>query len=154
VGRRCLVFQIARADYVPFGALRAFFACSDHRFTGVGVDGDAKRLYKDYDFEVANAVELKSLSAEVLGRPELSQAGLKTLAHEVMGVLIDKPKWVTMSKWDVRRLSQGQVNYACIQRGGRAVDTTTTSSVVSVVVEETGISMLQAHEKNSTISGT
>jgi hypothetical protein len=54
----------------------------------------------------------------------------------------------------VRRLSQGQVNYACIQRGDRAVDTTTTSSVVSVVVEETGISMLQAHEKNSTISGT
>jgi hypothetical protein len=31
-----------------------------------------------------------------------------------MGVVIDKPKWVTMSKWDVHRLSREQVNYACI----------------------------------------
>jgi hypothetical protein len=163
---RCLVFQIARADYVPFGALRAFFACPDHCFTGVGVDDDFKRLYEDYGFEVANAEELKSLSAEVLGRPELSQVGLKTLTHEVMGVLIHKPKWVTMSKWDVHCLSWEQVNYACIDaftsyEVGRLLlsnavtaDTTSTSSVASPIVEETGISKPQAHEKNSTSSGT
>ena len=38
---------------------------------------------------------------------------LKTL-REVMGVLINKPKSVTMSKWDARRLSVEQVQYACI----------------------------------------
>jgi hypothetical protein len=66
VGHRCLVFHIMRADYVPFGALGAFFVCPDHCFTGVGVDGDVKRLYEDYGFKVASAVELKSLFAKVL----------------------------------------------------------------------------------------
>jgi hypothetical protein len=159
VGRRCLVFQIARADYVPFGALGAFFACPDHRFTGVGVDGDVKRLYEDYGFKVTSAVELKSLSAEVLGRPELRQAGLKTLTREVMGVLIDKPKRVTMSKWDVDRLSLEQVDYACIDAftsyevgrlllsGAMTTNIISSLPVASAVVEETGISMARAHEK-------
>jgi hypothetical protein len=92
--------------YVPFGALGAFFMCPDHRFTDVGVDGDVKRLYEDYNFEVTNSMELKSLLAEVLGWPELSQVGLKTLTREVMDVLINKPKRVMMSKWDVHRLSR------------------------------------------------
>ena len=39
---------------------------------------------------------------------------LKTLTREVMGVLINKSKSVTMSKWDARRLSVEQVQYACI----------------------------------------
>jgi hypothetical protein len=151
--------RLPRADYVPFGDLGAFFACPDHRFTGVGVDGDVKRLYEDYGFKVTSAVELKSLSAEVLSRPELRQAGLKTLTREVMGVLIDRPKRVTMSKRGVDRLSLEQVDYACIDaftsyEVGRlllsgAVTTNIISSlpVASAVVEETGISMARAHEK-------
>ncbi|KAK3164981.1 hypothetical protein QOZ80_1AG0027370 [Eleusine coracana subsp. coracana] len=114
VGNRCLVFQIVHANYVPVIALGDFFACPDHRFAGVEVGGDFKRLYEDYGFEVTNTVELKSVAAEVLCRPELKQAGLKTLTREVMGVLIDKPKRVTMSRWDAYRLSQEQVDYACI----------------------------------------
>jgi hypothetical protein len=53
------------------------------------VDDDVERLYEDYGFQVTSVVELKSLSVEVLGRPKLSEAGLKTLTHEVMGMLID-----------------------------------------------------------------
>ena len=49
----------------------------------------------------------------MLARPELQTASLKTL-REVMGVLINMPKSVTMSKWDARRLSVEQVQYACI----------------------------------------
>ena len=49
----------------------------------------------------------------MLAWPELRTASLKTL-REVMGVLINKPKSVTMSKWDARRLSVEQVQYACI----------------------------------------
>jgi hypothetical protein len=86
-------------DYVLFDALGAFFACPDHhRFVSIDVDGDVKRLYEDYYFEVAITLGLKSLTMEVLRRLELRQVGLKTLTHEVMGVLIDKPKWVMMSK--------------------------------------------------------
>ncbi|TVU35668.1 hypothetical protein EJB05_17569, partial [Eragrostis curvula] len=114
VGRRCLVFQICHADYVPEAALRDFFACPDHRFAGVSVDGDAKRLFEDYVMAIASTVELKNVAAEVLQQPDLKKAGLKALTREVMGVHIDKPKRVTMSKWDEPRLSPEQVDYACI----------------------------------------
>ncbi|XP_062179941.1 3'-5' exonuclease-like [Phragmites australis] len=113
IGRRCLVFQIVHANYVP-DALRDFLACPDHRFVGVGVDGDVKRLSEDYGLEIANAVDLRYIAANVLSRPKLREAGLKTLAREVMGALIDKPKRVTMSKWDAWTLSPEQVQYACI----------------------------------------
>ncbi|KAL6614801.1 hypothetical protein ACP70R_037071 [Stipagrostis hirtigluma subsp. patula] len=113
VGRRCLVFQIVHADYVP-DALHRFLASPDVRFFGVGVDGDVKRLSEDCGLEVANAVELTKLAVEALSRPELKGAGLKTLTREVMGVCIDKPKQVTMSKWDAEPLSSEQVQYACI----------------------------------------
>ncbi|PUZ55508.1 hypothetical protein GQ55_5G217900 [Panicum hallii var. hallii] len=112
VGRRCLVFQIARADYVP-AALRAFLACPDHSFAGVGVGGDVERLYVDCGLVVAGAVDLRHVAAEVLARPELRNAGLKTLAREVMGVHVDKEKRVTLSGWD-QPLSTEQVRYACI----------------------------------------
>ncbi|EES03381.1 hypothetical protein BDA96_03G265600 [Sorghum bicolor] len=113
VGHRCLVYQIFHADYVP-DALRDFLACPDHRFLGVAVDGDVKRLSEDCGLVVADAADLRHVAAEVLARPELRTASLKTLTREVMGVLIDKPKSVTMSKWDARRLSVKQVQYACV----------------------------------------
>ncbi|KAJ1284622.1 hypothetical protein BS78_03G219000 [Paspalum vaginatum] len=112
VGRRCLVFQIVRANYIP-AVLGAFLACPDHRFVGVAVEGDVKRLRDDCGLAVANAVDLRHLAAEVLARPELRKAGLKTLTREVMGVVIDKEKEVTMSKWD-RHLTMEQVQYASI----------------------------------------
>ncbi|KAG2599579.1 hypothetical protein PVAP13_5KG425000 [Panicum virgatum] len=88
VGRRCLVFQIARADYVP-AALRAFLACPDHSFAGVAVGNDAERLHVDCGIAVAGAVDLRHVAAEVLARPELRGAGLKTLAREVRYASID-----------------------------------------------------------------
>jgi hypothetical protein len=113
VGRRGLVFQIFHADRVP-GALRDFLACPDHRFLGVAVDGDVRRLAEDCGLAVANAVELRHVAAEVLERPELRGAGFKALTREVTGAHIDKPKRLTMSKWDERRLSMEQVRYACV----------------------------------------
>lgn len=112
VGHRCLVFQIVHADYIP-ATLRAFLACPDHRFVGVAVDGDVERLYCDCKIVVTNAVDLRHVAAEVLSRPELRRAGLRTLTRDVMGVLIDKPKHVTMSKWN-KPLSPEQVRYAAI----------------------------------------
>ncbi|RLN24247.1 hypothetical protein C2845_PM07G05140 [Panicum miliaceum] len=112
VGRRCLVFQIVRADYVP-AVLRRFLANPDHVFAAVGVHSDVDRLFDDCGLVVANAVDLPPAAAEVLGRPELRRAGLKTLAREVMGVHVDKDKDVTRSEWG-RPLSTVQVRYACI----------------------------------------
>ncbi|KAL6616031.1 hypothetical protein ACP70R_038301 [Stipagrostis hirtigluma subsp. patula] len=113
VGRRCLVFQILHADYVP-DALFDFF--SDERFTfvGVGVHDDAAKLRAGYGLEVASAVDLRRLAASTLGKPALRAAGLQALVWEVMGVQMAKPHHVRVSDWGARSLSYDQLKYACI----------------------------------------
>jgi ribonuclease D len=113
VGRRCLVFQILRADYFP-DALAEFLADPGIRFVGVGVQEDAKRLNNDHDLEVANTVDLRGLAADGIGMPRLRQAGLKAVAAAVMGAQVQKPKNVTMGRWDAADLSDEQIKYACI----------------------------------------
>ncbi|KAM0919547.1 hypothetical protein ACQ4PT_008109 [Festuca glaucescens] len=113
VADRCLVYQVYHAEYIP-AELAAFLADPAFCFAAVGVAGDVKRLWEDCNLEVAHAVDLPPVAAAVLGRPELRQAGLKTLAREVMGTLVEKPKKVTMSRWAAPRLSGEQVRYACI----------------------------------------
>lgn len=90
VGHRCLVFQIFHADYVP-DALKDFLACPDHRFLGVAVDGDVRRLSEDCGLVVADAMDLTRVAVEVLDRPELRTASLKTLTREVLACTSTSP---------------------------------------------------------------
>ncbi|CAL4955318.1 unnamed protein product [Urochloa decumbens] len=113
VGRRCLIFQLLHADRVP-RALGEFLGDRGVRFVGVGVAADAERLSDDHELDVANAVDLRGLAAEGMGRPELRQAGLRAVVAAVMGVDLVKPQRVTMSRWDASCLSYEQIRYACI----------------------------------------
>ncbi|CAO1948422.1 unnamed protein product [Urochloa humidicola] len=113
VGRRCLIFQLLHADYFP-AALLGFLGDRTIRFFGVGVEADAARLRADHGLAVANAVDLRGLAAEVMGRPELRQAGLRGVVVAVLGSNLNKPQRVTMSRWDARTLSGEQVSYACV----------------------------------------
>ncbi|XP_052153315.1 3'-5' exonuclease-like [Oryza glaberrima] len=112
IDRRCLVFQILHADYVP-DALSRFLADPRYTFVGVGVRDDAARLRVGYGLEVPRAVDLRALAADTLGRPDLRRAGLRALVREVMGVQMDKPHHVRVSAWDKRNLSEDQFKYAC-----------------------------------------
>ncbi|KAK3164982.1 hypothetical protein QOZ80_1AG0027400 [Eleusine coracana subsp. coracana] len=113
VGRRCLIFQLLHADYIP-GTLTEFLGEPAFRFVGVGVDADVERLSDDHELKVANAVDLRDLAAEGMHLPELRQAGLRAIADAVMGVSVVKPQRVTMSRWDASCLSCEQIRYACI----------------------------------------
>ncbi|XP_025815353.1 Werner Syndrome-like exonuclease, partial [Panicum hallii] len=112
VGRRCLVFQIRRANYVP-DALSNFLADRRFAFVGVGIRDDAARLRDGYGLEVSRAVDLRRHAARTLGRPELRGAGLRALVREVMGVRMEKPHNVRVSAWDRRKLTEDQCKYAC-----------------------------------------
>lgn len=59
-------------------------------------------------------MDLRGLAAKVYETKELKKAGLKTMARIVLGKEMEKPKWVTRSRWDNRRLTADQVQYACI----------------------------------------
>ncbi|KAG8093733.1 hypothetical protein GUJ93_ZPchr0012g22115 [Zizania palustris] len=112
VDRRCLVFQIIHADYVP-DALSRFLADPRFTFVGVGVRDDAAKLQVGYGLEVPRAVDLRALAADTLGKPDLRRAGLQALVREVMGVQMDKPHHVRVSDWEKRKLSNDQFRYAC-----------------------------------------
>ncbi|CAL4962249.1 unnamed protein product [Urochloa decumbens] len=112
VGRRCLIFQLLYADYIP-NALAEFLDDTDFRFVGVGVRDDAVRLSNDYGLNVASTVDLGELAAEEMGRPDLRHAGLNAVASAVMDVSVDKPQWVRTGPWDDYYLSGEQVQYAC-----------------------------------------
>ncbi|CAO1948417.1 unnamed protein product [Urochloa humidicola] len=113
VGRRCLIFQLLHADYIP-DALYEFLGDPDFRFVGVGVRDDAARLSDDYDLEVATTVDLAELAAQEMGRPDLRHAGLKAIASAVMDATVDKPRRVRTGPWDDYYLSGEQVQYACV----------------------------------------
>ncbi|CAM0911252.1 unnamed protein product [Alopecurus aequalis] len=113
VGRRCLIFQLLHADFVP-RALKRFLADPNFRFVGVSVQEDADRLGRDHSLQVANTVDLRGLAANGMHRAELRHAGLKAVARAVMGADLQKPKRVTMGPWDAQSLSDEQIEYACI----------------------------------------
>ncbi|RCV27253.1 hypothetical protein SETIT_5G310200v2 [Setaria italica] len=113
VGRRCLVFQILHADYIP-GSLFDFFADERFTFVGVGVHDDLAKLRAGYGLEAACAEDLRALAADELGNPALRSAGLQALVWEVMGVRMEKPHCVRVSAWDARNLSYDQLKYACV----------------------------------------
>uniref|UniRef100_J3L3V3 3'-5' exonuclease domain-containing protein n=1 Tax=Oryza brachyantha TaxID=4533 RepID=J3L3V3_ORYBR len=88
VGRRCLIFQILHADYVPDDL---FDFLADDRFTFVGV----------------------GIQDDTLGKPGLRNTGLQGLVWEVLGLWPEKPQHVRVSAWDSPRLTLEQMKYAC-----------------------------------------
>lgn len=51
---------------------------------------------------VAKAVDLRRLASDEYGRRDLTTAGLKELGRVVLEKEVEKPRWVTMSRWDNR----------------------------------------------------
>ncbi|GAB2221689.1 hypothetical protein Droror1_Dr00012874 [Drosera rotundifolia] len=103
----CLIFQLIHAPEIP-GPLIEFLRDSNRRFVGVGVREDVGRLREDYGLIVGeNVVEL----GDVVGKRGV---GLRELGRVVVGIDVEKPKRVTMGKWDVKVLSYEQIQYACV----------------------------------------
>ncbi|XP_062203279.1 uncharacterized protein LOC133905486 [Phragmites australis] len=103
----------SRSSSSASAATACFLVHASIRFVGVGNNGDAQKLFEDYDLQVANTVDPSHVAAEALWWPLLQQAGLKAVARAVMGVQIDKPRRVTMSQWDTQVLTE-QVRYTTI----------------------------------------
>lgn len=113
VGHRCLIYQLIHTQNIP-QSLFDFLANRSYKFVGAGIENDVEKLLLDYELKVTNAVDLGVLAATRLCKRELKNAGLKGLAKEVLGKEIEKPKKVTLSRWDSEWLTCNQVQYACL----------------------------------------
>ncbi|XP_009775108.1 3'-5' exonuclease-like [Nicotiana tabacum] len=113
VGKSCLIYQIIHSANIP-RRLRQFLQKETYEFVGVGIESDVKKLNHDYGLLVSKKVDLRKWAAAELKKKELLTAGLKDLVKKIVGKEIVKPKSVTMSAWDQRRLSPKQICYACL----------------------------------------
>ncbi|KAL3632603.1 hypothetical protein CASFOL_025587 [Castilleja foliolosa] len=118
VGRRCLIYQIIHSTggHIP-GSLVEFLCNENYTFVGVNIAEDLNKLERDYGFgggNDTNAVDLRRLAANEYDRPDLKNAGLKMLARVLLEKEVSKPKSVTMSRWDNRKLTPAQVQYASV----------------------------------------
>ncbi|CAI9782887.1 unnamed protein product [Fraxinus pennsylvanica] len=114
IDRRCLVYQLIHSSYIP-DPLVEFLSEQDYTFVGVGIESDLDKLERDYGFGFnANAVDLRELAAHTYQMRALQNTGLKNLASFVLDIEFEKPRRVTMSRWDYRWLTLDQVQYACV----------------------------------------
>ncbi|PHT97306.1 hypothetical protein BC332_33773 [Capsicum chinense] len=84
------------------------------KFVGMGVKGDAEKLLRDHKLLVANTVDLNQLALSVYGEEVYGKMGLKRMAKEVLGKVMEKPLNVTLSKWDAEELVYEQIEYGAI----------------------------------------
>ncbi|CAL4963988.1 unnamed protein product [Urochloa decumbens] len=113
-GTRCLILQLLYVDRIP-ASVRSLLADPGVRFVGVGVGEDAAKLAADYGLACAAAVDVEGLCNGLLGRcAGGSRLGLKGFAREVLGLVMEKPRNVTMSNWEKYDLDEAQIRYACI----------------------------------------
>ncbi|KAH0721052.1 hypothetical protein KY290_006678 [Solanum tuberosum] len=108
VGRRCLIFQLLYCEYIP-DSLTEFLLNPCYAFVGVGIANDVEKLEEDYMLRVENTVDLRDLADY-----NLRNAGLKTLCQVVLGREMEKPRHVTIGRWDNECLDSDQVQYACV----------------------------------------
>ncbi|KAI3900296.1 hypothetical protein MKW92_010676 [Papaver armeniacum] len=118
--RRCLIFQISWCHNIP-QSLHDFLSDEKFVFVGVGIDGDAHKLWLDYRMTVARAEELGSLAAYKLTKTvkeykerHFYQSGLKDLARNVLGEELPKKRAIQLSNWDHCLLTAAQIEYACL----------------------------------------
>ncbi|XP_016458229.1 3'-5' exonuclease-like [Nicotiana tabacum] len=113
VDRRCLIFQLLYCSSIP-DSLVSLWSNGDYTFVGVGVENDVEKLVEDHELTVRNMADLRVLAADAYEMSNLKTAGLKELCNVVLGREIEKPRHITMGRWDSEWLSLDQIKYACV----------------------------------------
>ncbi|RDX74637.1 Werner Syndrome-like exonuclease, partial [Mucuna pruriens] len=114
VENKCLIIQLFRMYNIP-QSLRNFFTISDFKFAGVAVMNDLEMLENDYGLKsnINKGVDVAYL-AKARWPDLISTGGLKSMAKELVGLDMKKPKKVCISEWKTKKLSLSQVEYASI----------------------------------------
>ena len=107
-GDECLLLHIKFMRGPP-PALVEFLESNMYVKVGVGIRGDLVNLKRDYGIEMNGVIDLSDYANFRLGG-EMTRS-LASLTKLVQGQVLNKPKKITMSNWELR-LSDRQVDYA------------------------------------------
>ncbi|KAJ9183887.1 hypothetical protein P3X46_007686 [Hevea brasiliensis] len=97
VGKRCLIFQLYHADYIP-PSLIQFLSNKKFTFVGTGVRDDAYKVFQDYELLVAHTKDV-----------DHRRMDLKALVDDLLEKVIPKPREITMSEWNAKQLTIQQI---------------------------------------------
>ncbi|XP_047329822.1 Werner Syndrome-like exonuclease [Impatiens glandulifera] len=112
IDKKCLIVQLFYVDYIPT-SLKNFLLNKNFTFVGLEVEDDVKKLKDEYDLGCGSSADIKAL-AKIRWPGRFRRPGLKDLALEVADLRMLKPRHVTMSNWENRVLTEGQIEYGCI----------------------------------------
>jgi ribonuclease D len=113
IDEKCLIVQLIYMDKNILQSLKSFLADSNFTFVGIEVAMDIAKLRDEYEIECTKSTDIgKVAKSQWPGR--FRGPSLKELALEVVGLNMRKPKDICMSNWEVRVLSEQQIEYACI----------------------------------------
>ncbi|KAG5011704.1 hypothetical protein JHK82_023896 [Glycine max] len=109
VGRRCLIFQLAHADYVP-ESLRTFLNDPSHTFVGFWNHSDRLKLAcSEHELEMAmDPLDLR------LCFESLTRDSVETIVAKCLGYRVPQRRDISVSAWYVEYLSNDQVAYATV----------------------------------------
>lgn len=113
IDTKCLIVQMFYLDYIP-QSLKGFLSDPNFTFVGVEVGDDALKLLREYGLIVTSTADIQALAMSRWPVRFYRKPGLKDLARYVAGLNMEKPIHVCRSNWEVRYLSEEQVEYACI----------------------------------------
>jgi len=109
---KCLIIQLWCMNKIP-SSLQNFMMDSRFEFVGVGVMNDISMLKNNYGLECNKGTDL-FLLAKKRWPDRISSGSLKYLAKELVDLDMEKSKAVCKSDWKVKKLTEEQVKYACI----------------------------------------
>ncbi|WJX23375.1 hypothetical protein P8452_12585 [Trifolium repens] len=116
IGRRCLIFQLAHANYIPTN-LRNFLRNADNTFVGFWNHSDRRKLESSVD-EIKmyrDPLDLRLYAeADEDDDENLARASVDEIVKKCLGYEIELSGEIGRSDWDDKVLSDEQVVYASV----------------------------------------
>jgi hypothetical protein len=114
VGRRCLIFQLAHAEYI-LQRLRTFLQNPNHTFVGFWNHSDRRKLESsEHELEMFDdPIDLRYYTEDLCDE-DLAGASVDEIVEKCVGYEVEQKREISMSDWCDEYLSDEQVSYACV----------------------------------------
>ncbi|XP_021888961.1 Werner Syndrome-like exonuclease [Carica papaya] len=103
----CHVMHIIHSGIPP--SLQLLLEDSTFLKVGVGICGDASKVYRDYNVCIKGMDDLSDLANKKIGGDKW---GLASLSEALVCKELQKPKKIRLGNWEVKVLSKEQLQYA------------------------------------------